>query len=55
MHAVRLSNIAKDVASDLTELEHVFYAPFPDIPVGVIQGFPSSSDFCALTNRDLSD
>ncbi len=36
MHAVGSSDVAKDVASDLTKFEHVFYAPFPDIPVGII-------------------
>ncbi len=55
MHTIWSGNIAKDIASDLTEFEHMLHAPFPDIPVGVIQRFPSLSDHGAFTNGDLSD
>ena len=55
MCAIGLSNVAKDVASDLIKFEHAFYAPFPDVLVSVIQGFPSLSNCYALTNGDLSD
>lgn len=55
MHRVRLSDVAINIASDLTEFKHTLHAPFPDIPVSVIQGLSSPSDCGALTDRDLSD
>ncbi len=55
MCMVRLSNVAKDVASDLAKFKHTFHTSFPNIPIGVVQGFPSLSDCHALTNRDLDN
>ncbi len=55
VHTIRLGDVTKDVASNLAEFEHVLHAPFLDVPVGVIQGFPSPSNRDTFTNGNLSD